>query len=171
VGYSCAWKNFDDERQGKYLPRQWLTNLANDVPVSIWYDWHDDGKDPKEAEHHFGTVANQYFADRDPVYDPKPSYKAAKTLAAALGGFQFSRRLAVGGADDYVLQFARGKETRLAAWTTANEPRAVTVPGLAGRFAVTGHLGEALPALAAQADGLRIKLTDAPQYLAPESKQ
>jgi hypothetical protein len=169
-GYSCAWKNFDDEKQGKYLPRQWLTNLANDVPVSIWYDWHDDGKDPKEPEHHFGTVANPYFADRDPVYDPKPSYKAAKTLATALEGFQFSKRLAVGGAEDYVLVFARGRETRLAAWTTASEPHAVTAAGLAGRFAVTGHLGEALAPLAADKGGLKVTLTDAPQYLAPQSK-
>jgi hypothetical protein len=169
-GYSCAWKNFDDEKQGKYLPRQWLTNLSNDVPVSIWYDWHDDGKDPKEAEHHFGTVANAYFADREPVYDAKPSYKAAKALATALRGFTFSKRLAVGGADDYVLLFARGKEPRMAAWTTAAEPRTVTVPGLAGRFAVTGHLGEALAPLAADKGGLKVTLTDSPQYLAPQSK-
>ena len=47
-GYSSVWRNFDEVRQGKYLARQWLTNLANDVPLSIWYDWHDDGRDPKE---------------------------------------------------------------------------------------------------------------------------
>jgi len=170
-GYSSAWKNFDDERQGKYLPRQWLTNLSNDVPISIWYDWHDDGKDPKEAEHHFGTVANPYFSGREPVYDPKPSYKAAKTLATALRGFWFSKRLAVGGADDYVLLFGSGRQPRLAAWTTAAEPRTVTVPGFAGRFAVTGHLGEALAPLVAEKGGLKISLTDAPQYLAPDAKQ
>ena len=55
-GYSAAWKDFDETKQGKMLPRQWLVNLANDVPLSIWYDWHDDGTDPKEPEHHFGTV-------------------------------------------------------------------------------------------------------------------
>ena len=169
-GYSSAWKNFDDDGQGKYLPRQWLTNLSNDVPISIWYDWHDDGKDPKEAEHHFGTVANPYFSGREPVYDPKPSCRAARALATALCGFTFSKRLAVGGAEDYVLIFARGKETRMAAWTTAKEPREVTVSGVVGRFTVTGHLGEVLPALAAEKGGLKINLTDAPQYLAPETR-
>ncbi|MCX5685644.1 MAG: hypothetical protein NT049_18455, partial [Planctomycetota bacterium] len=167
-GYSCAWKNFDDERQGKYLPRQWLTNLASDVPVSIWYDWHDDGKDPKEAEHHFGTVANAYFSGRDPVYDAKPSYKAARTLVAELKGFSFSKRLVVGADDDYVLLFAKGDEVRLAAWTTAKEPHTVTIPASPGRFKVTGHTGEAFAAVAADKEGLKVALTDAPQYLAPE---
>jgi len=32
-GYSSAWHNFDDARQGKYLPREWMTNLANDIHV------------------------------------------------------------------------------------------------------------------------------------------
>ena len=59
-GYSTAWNGFDEERQGKYLPRQWLVNLYNEVPVSVWYDWHDDGTNPKEGEHHFGTVHNEY---------------------------------------------------------------------------------------------------------------
>ncbi len=46
----------DEETQAKLLARQWLSNLANDIPLSIWYDWRDDGPDPKEREHHFGMV-------------------------------------------------------------------------------------------------------------------
>ena len=37
----------------------------------FWYDWHDDGPDPKEPEHHFGMVAYPYHEGRNPVYDPK----------------------------------------------------------------------------------------------------
>jgi hypothetical protein len=48
-GYSSGWKNFDPGKQGKMLPREWLTNLANNIPLSIWYDWHDDGH--VEIEH------------------------------------------------------------------------------------------------------------------------
>ena len=77
-GYSAAWHNYTEEIQGRMLPRQWLTNLSNEVPLSIWYDWHDDGTDPKEGEHHFGTVAHAEFAGRDPLYDPKPAYLAAR---------------------------------------------------------------------------------------------
>ena len=104
-GYSSAWRGVDQTRQGKMLPRQWLTNLANRIPLSIWYDWHDDGTDPKEAEHHFGTVAHAYFPDREPVYDPKPAYLAARALTQALKGFFYSKRLDVGRDEDYVLLF------------------------------------------------------------------
>ena len=57
-GYSTTF--LSPELQGNYLPRQWLSNLTAGVPVSIWYDWHDDGKDPDEKEHNFGTVTWDY---------------------------------------------------------------------------------------------------------------
>jgi len=168
-GYSSAWHNFDEARQGKYLPREWLTNLANDVPLSIWYDWHDDGPDPREPEHHFGTVLHPYNAGRDPVYDPKPAYLAARTLTTALGVFRFVKRLAVGTEEEYVLAFTKGDEVRLAAWTVAASPRTVTIPASPGRFTVTGHTGEALAPLEAGEQGLSITLSDAPQYIVPEA--
>ena len=92
-GYSSVWKDFDDAKQGRLLARQWLTNLANNIPLSIWYDWQDDGTDPHEGEHHFGTVANQYRPGGSPVYAPKPAYLAAKTLTSTLAGFRFEKRL------------------------------------------------------------------------------
>jgi hypothetical protein len=168
-GYSSVWNAFDEVKQGKHLPRQWMTNLANEVPLSIWYDWHDDGVDPKEPEHHFGTVKFPYFKGRDPVYDPKPAYLAAKTLTAKLAGFQFSKRLAVGSRDDYVFLFSKGNEVRLAAWTTAEKPHAIVIPASPGRFAATSHTGQTLPVLTADAQGLAVTVTDAPQYLIPES--
>jgi hypothetical protein len=167
-GYSTAWRRFDETRQGRYLPRQWLVNVSNNVPLSIWYDWHDDGPDPKEPEHHFGTVLHTYHAGRDPVYDPKPAYRAAKTLTTLLAGFQFNKRLAVGGPEDYVLLFARGEQVRLAAWTTAPETREVLIPASPGRFRITGHTGEQCATRTADVQGLKLSLTDAPQYLVPE---
>ncbi len=164
-GYSSVWRDYDDAKQGKYLPRQWLVNLANDVPVSIWYDWHDDGRDPNEPEHHFGIVKHDYFADRDPVYDSKPAYLAAKTLTAQLAGFRFDKRLAVGRPEDFVLVLTKDNELRFAAWTTADTPRTVTIPARPGKYRVTGHTGQPLPGVAADAKGLRLMLTDSPQYL------
>lgn len=167
-GYSSAWHAIDEATQGKYLARQWLTDLANEVPVSIWYDWHDDGLDPKEGEHHFGTVRHEYHTGREPVYDPKPAYLAARTLSSVLGGFSYSKRLAVGTPDDYVLLFSKGDEVRLAVWTTASTPRTVLVPASPGRFTATGHTGQKFPALAAHAKGLSVILDDAPRYLVPD---
>jgi hypothetical protein len=168
-GYSSVWRNFDDVKQGKYLPRQWLVNLANDVPISIWYDWHDDGRDPKEPEHHFGTVRHEHRVGRDPVYDPKPAYLAAKTLTAELGGFAFNKRLIAGEEDEYVLLFSKGDEVRLAAWTTSPTPRTVLIPASPGRFSVTSHTGEKRPVLATHPKGLSVVLDDTPQYLVPEA--
>jgi hypothetical protein len=167
-GYSAAWGGMNEDKQGLMLPRQWLTNVSNDVPLSIWYDWHDDGTDPKEPEHHFGTVSFPYRGGRDPVYDPKPAWRAAKALTSSLDGFRFSKRLALSRPDDYALLFAKENDVRLAAWTTSPEPHPATIPASPGAFRVTGHLGEALPAASADAKGLSVTLTQAPQYFAPE---
>ncbi|MDQ3813396.1 MAG: glycoside hydrolase family 5 protein [Armatimonadota bacterium] len=168
-GYSSVWGGMDAEKQGRRLPRQWLNNLANDVPLSIWYDWHDDGTDPKEPEHHFGTVAFPYHEARDPVYDPKPAYLAAKTLTTALKGFRFNKRLAMTRADDYVLLFSKDNDVRLAVWTTSLQPHSIVVPASRGTFRVTAHTGEELPVLTADEKGLSIDVTDAPKYLTPEA--
>lgn len=167
-GYSAVWGKMDPAKQGRMLPRQWLTNLANDLPLSIWYDWHDDGTNPKDAEHHFGTVAHAYTAGREPVYDPKPTYLAAKTFTRTLAGLRFNKRLAVGGDGDYVLLLAEGDRQRLAVWTTAATPHCAVIPVSPGRFAVIGHTGESLPSPSAGERGLAVTLTDAPRYLVPE---
>ena len=49
-GYSSVWDKYDENTQAKSLSRQWLVNLANDVYLSIWYDWHDEGTDAKDFE-------------------------------------------------------------------------------------------------------------------------
>ena len=153
------------EIQGKYLARQFLTNLMCGVPVSIWYDWHDDGTDPAEKEHHFGTVANKYDPDRKLVYDAKPAYQAARTLSRVLAGFRFERRLEVMSPNYYVLVFKRGDEERIVAWTVHQDPMPVTIPGLTGRYVVADHLGQLLPESVVGSNGLTLTLTDGPVYL------
>jgi len=170
-GYSSAWGNYDDEKQGKFLPRQWMVNLACNVPISIWYDWHDDGTDAKEPEHHFGTTNNAYHKDQTPVYEPKPSYLAAKTFNETFRGFQYNKRFSDKDFDDvYVFLFANeaNKDVRIAAWTTSNEPRTVTIPCSPGTFKVVSHLGKELPKLTADEKGLTLTVTDAPIYFIPE---
>ncbi len=168
-GYSSAWSGMNPDAQGKMLPRQWLTNISNDVPLSIWYDWHDDGPNPQEPEHHFGTVFLDYHKSRDPVYDPKPAYLAAKTYTTQLAAFNFNKRLLIGSpTEDFVLLFDKGEDVRVVAWTTSSKPHPITIPASAGAFNVTSHTGEKLPAVNADDKGLTITLTDAPQYLAAD---
>ncbi len=164
-GYSSAWKGFDPDRQGEMLPRQWLTNLSQEIPVSIWYDWHDDGRDPQEAEHHFGTVQHQEYPDRQPVYDTKPAYLAAKTLTTTLAGHRFSKRIAAGNHDTYALLFEKADQQRLAVWTTAAEPTKVRIPSRDGRWEQISHTGENRSFVSATNGYLEVTATSSPQYL------
>ncbi len=152
------------------MPREFLSNLAEGVPLTIWYDWHDDSANPQEPESHFGIVHFPYSADGHSVYSPKPAYLALKTLSGALDGYRFTRRLPVGGANDYVLLFTKGTAIRLAAWTTSPGSRKASIPGLQGQFAITDHLGQSPKPATAHKGKLAITLTDAPQYLAPQAE-
>jgi hypothetical protein len=164
-GYSAVWRGLSEEKQGQLLARAWLTNAANEISLSIWYDWRDDGLEPNEPEHHFGLVSNSYRQDREQVYDPKPAYLAAKALTSFFSGCRFAERLNVGGADDYVLAFRKGDELRFAAWTTANGAREVVIPLSPGRYQITGHTGQDLGAVTARQSGAAIRLTTAPIYV------
>src|SRR5581483_4049324 len=164
-GYSSVWRGMSEERQAAMLARQFLTNIANGIPISIWYDWRDDGNDPTEAEHHFGLVRNQYQFGRSLVYEPKPAYLAAKTLTTQLRGYRFVERLNVGSDDDYVLVFGNGNDRRIVAWTASANSRRVILARVTGSFSifkVTGQPGGIVPA---KEESLFIDLDSSPIYL------
>jgi hypothetical protein len=166
-GFSAGWKSMDEETQGKYLAREFLTNLYNEVPISIWYDWHDDGLDPKEPEHHFGTVHEPYKQGAETVYDPKAAYLVAKTLTKELGGFAYNKRLAMEREEDWVLLFTKGAEVRLAVWTTAATPHDVTIPMSAGEVGVVELKGGEGQKIKVDSTGLKVQLTESVKYLEP----
>lgn len=167
-GYSTSW-GLSDGRQGDDLAREFLFNLASGIPLSIWYDWHDDGPDPKNGEHNFGTVRADYHAGRDPVYDPKPAYTAAATLTRLLGACRFERALPLGiPRQDFVLAFTeKSGRRRFAAWTTADAPRPLILPLPPGAYAVVDEVGRFLRRVTVGANGLPLTLTGAPQYVIP----
>jgi hypothetical protein len=169
-GYSSGWRGIDDEKQGQLLARSWLTNAANDISLSIWYDWRDDGLDREEPEHHFGTVASAYHENRERVYDTKPAYQAARTLTTFFAGYRFEKRLEVGGADDYVLMFRNGNQVRVAAWTTDDRVHKVVVPLTAGQYTSVRHTGENIGVVTSGQNGVTVTLTTAPVYVARASR-
>ncbi|MCS6776420.1 MAG: cellulase family glycosylhydrolase [Chloroherpetonaceae bacterium] len=156
-GYSELYAGLDIEKQARYIVRQALTNLQAGIRVSIWYDWKDDGTDPKEPEHHFGTVF--------PDLRPKPAYRAFQTLCQTLQGFRFNKRLALDAPEDFCLLFRKGDEVRLVVWTTARSPRTVRLPTRMDRFLLIGPQGEPE---AGAGDGQTVTLTDAPRYIVPQ---
>ena len=109
-GYNT--KDLSRKLQGKYLSRQWLANMSYNIPISIWYDWHDDGQDPKEGEHNFGTVTWDY--------KEKPSYVAMKTLIEQFKGYQTIGRISLGSIDDYMLLLQKNDKIKLALWSSSN---------------------------------------------------
>lgn len=108
-GYSDV--NVSPDQQRDFIARQYLTNLMDGVPFSIWYDWKNDGPSPTDAEHHFGAN-NQDMSS-------KATFGEASAISSGLAGFRYSGRLDVGDPNDYVLQFRRGSDEKLAVWTTA----------------------------------------------------
>jgi hypothetical protein len=109
-GYSTFKHGVSLDEQAAYAVRQQLVNLLNNVPLSIWYDWKNDGLDPNENEHNFGTVQNDL--------QPKPAYIALKNMVSELKGYKLDRRLDQGDDKDYALLFSSGKKQKIAAWTT-----------------------------------------------------
>jgi hypothetical protein len=158
-GYS-TWHHggrpFSAEVQGAYLARQFLTNLSEGIPLSIWYDWANDGPDPKETEHNFGTVTLER--------DPKPAYVAAKTLTSTLAGTRFERRIEA-GSDMHLLVFRGEERSVLAAWTSRGERRAfLEAPSVPGTLPRTLCFGEK-DALEASDGSIRLLLDGEPQYV------
>lgn len=136
-GYSSHEKGVSLETQAAFAARQQLSNLLNGIPLSIWYDWKNDGDDPKENEHNFGTVL--------PDLKPKPAYLAIQTLTRELSGYRAESLLSLASPDDFVLVLVNQQgERKIAAWTTG-QPHSITVPRASGEI-------------------LQLDLTASPQY-------
>jgi len=157
-GYSnINWdkKRLPDEQQARYLVRMFLINLYQKVPVSIWYDWKNDGADPNEREHHFGTV------ERD--LKPKAAYLAAQTLSSTLAGFGVEKQLAPASEKDIVYLLSKGNRRALALWTT-DTAHEMTLPFAAAEGTLVDMLGQGRP-ISWQTDQLKLTISGSPQYL------
>ncbi len=90
-----------EHEQARYLVRMFLINLHQGIPISIWYDWKNDGTDFNEGEHQFGTVRHNL--------KPKPAYRVTKVLSSALVGCTIAQRLALGSEDDFAFRLTKGQ--------------------------------------------------------------
>lgn len=160
-GYSNVnWdkKRLSDEQQARYLVRMFLINLQQKVPVSIWYDWKNDGADPNEREHHFGTMTRDL--------KPKAAYLAAATLSTTLGGYTFEKQLAPANDKDIVYLLTKGNQRALAFWTT-DADHEMTLPFQEwGGGALLDMLGKVpVKPIAWQGGQLKLPISGSPQYL------
>jgi len=159
-GYSTAQRGIGEAEQAKYLARMWLHNLADQIPISIWYDWQDDGTDPKNPEHHFGMVRRDF--------QPKPAFEAAKTLNSLLGGYQLDRRLSSKAHRGYGVLFRKGESLAWALWTTSPKHQCTELEVPPGSYRLWDYLGRELERPSLKNGRIALELSDAPQYLIQE---
>lgn len=158
-GYTAVG-GFTVEQQGQYIARQFLVNMMNGARLSIWYDWRDDGPDPDEGEHHFGTV----YLDRK----EKPAYFAAQTLLRELDGYSFATRISADSDNDYLALFHKGDDYRLAAWTIG-DPHSIDLPLDVDQVEIVSLTGERRQ-VEVKNGILKLDLTGSVQYVEPLSK-
>ena len=134
-GYATHDKGLSPETQAAFAVRQQLANLLYRVPLSIWYDWKNDGTDKAEREHHFGTVLHDL--------QPKPAYEALKVFTRELAGYRVAERLPLPDQAEFMVVCTNSTGAKkLVAWTTA-QPRssklrisaayAKTLKGMSGK--------------------------------------
>jgi hypothetical protein len=164
-GYSTAWHEIDDSLQAKYLARMLLFNVMSGVPLTIWYDWHDDGPNLHDQESNFGIVHNAYHPGANPVYDPKPAYDAAQTYRRELEGFHFKERIKTASNDDYALMFTRDGASCCVAWTAAPTSHEIKLPLPDGKYAALGYDGKAQAEVTASNGFAPLRINGGPQYL------
>ena len=158
-GYSTVINGLSEADQASYLVRMQLVNLFNNIPISIWYDWKNDGVDPSNNEHNFGIVSN--------ALQPKLGYQALKTLSAQLSGYRILQRVNVGGSLDCVLLLvnAAGKY-KAVVWTAGGAHSVRLLNNFSGNAVV-----QFIDVYGASRDvnigwaGVLVPLTAAPQYI------
>jgi polysaccharide biosynthesis protein PslG len=162
---------YNEDKKARFLARQWLSNLANNIPVSIWFEWKEPAQSGSFNSGGFGLVGNTYHAGRTAVYDAKPAFYAAKTLTTSLKDYAFSRRLYVNSSVDHVLEFnnvVQGRSVKAyAVWRDSSQSARLNLPITSGRFNVISHLGKNLGTISAGTQGTSIELSASPKYLIP----
>ncbi len=164
-GYASTWPGLNETLEAQYLARLYLFDVMSGVPVTIWYDWHDDGTNPANPEHHYGIVHYDYHAGAANVYDPKPAYDAALTYSRALTGYRFKERMTTVSENDFVLSFTKDAVECLVAWTAAPNPHEIKIPAPDGNYIATSYDGKKQVQVTSTGGVINLTLDGGPQYL------
>ncbi len=109
-GYSVTGGAATAERQADYVTRAYLSNLLAGVPLSIVYDWQNDGTDPDDKEANFGVV--------DHSGGVKPAGLALGRLVEQLNGLTLLGRVETPDRNVFVVAFGTGRTVRkLVGWS------------------------------------------------------
>src|ERR1700744_3063855 len=90
------------------------------IPLSIIYDWQNDGPNPDDKEANFGLLT--YNGQRKRAYD------ALATMARDLRGSVYLGRVATERKTDFLLAFAAdGKVPQLVGWSASDQDNDLSV--------------------------------------------
>jgi polysaccharide biosynthesis protein PslG len=158
-GYASCPKGVTPEKQAALAVRMQLANLLSGVPVSVWYDWKNDGESPTNFEHNCGTVTFDLC--------PKPAYNALKTMNEQLKGLTLTHRISLNNTSDYALLFISPEGIfKLCAWTNekAHSIRLEMIQTHSKALKAVDGYGKSMN-LQSDSDGLKIDLNELPQYI------
>jgi len=141
-GYASSWDGVSErsidtllavtiQTQADFAVRQQLFNLANGVPLSMWYEWVNNDPDPHVTFTNHGLVTSKL--------ERKPVYLALQTMTNELKGFRFDRRLASTQSvkDDFIYRFIGANGTKkIVAWTTSSAPQVSLVDESGARISL-----------------------------------
>ncbi|HEY0257881.1 MAG TPA: cellulase family glycosylhydrolase, partial [Candidatus Methylacidiphilales bacterium] len=171
AGYSNAWAEIDEKTEGQYLARTYLYNLLCGIPLTVWYDFHDDGNSVKDQEQCFGITHHDYHAGAPNVYDPKAAYFAAATYADQLKNSLFKQRVKTDQDTDYLLEFTTQSDptswakSTFVAWTTAPDAHAIQIHAPRGTYQLTSFDGTTKSTVSCTDGVIPVTLDGGPQYL------
>lgn len=106
VGKAEGWAGGDEtlayEYQAWHIVRQYLIDMLEGLPVTIWYEWG-------------GTEG---FALYEKAKHPTPAFNASEVLIKELGGYHLDKRINIKSQQDFILQFKNDEENiKLVVWT------------------------------------------------------
>lgn len=158
-GFHCL-NNGGEREQALTLVKKLSTAPALGIKAYVWYDLRDDGVDPREPEHHFGLVRNDF--------QPKPAYTAYQSLIAHVGNAKFERDvtdLPNGTYAHVFTQNAAADQHVMVLWREGKgRSTPVWVGGVEKITGVDEMMGGAI-APVAYAGGTVVTMTDEPVYV------
>ena len=158
-GYASHTKGVSTETQAAFAVRQQLANLLYGIPLSIWYDWKNDGPNPDEREDNFGTVQSNL--------EPKPAYIAVQNLTRELSGYRVVKRIELENEKDYLLLCEKGgPPAKLVCWTIGDpHPVKVTMRAIDSSKLTGLRADGATTSVSIQGNQLTIEVTTMPQFV------
>ena len=137
-GYAGGDPALAKEYQAWHVVRQYLVDLLEGLPVTIWYEW--GGKEGFALYHKGGETT--------------PAYEACKNLVKELSGYKLERRIPLERSRDFALRFVNPEgKVKLVVWAAPElmkspdtiEPHSVklTVGGNDGELVTSDLYGKA----------------------------